>query len=56
MVHDDAVTFLESPHARAAFDDLTGRLMPGYFILVSFRPFAEMLAVDGPDIAAANRG
>jgi hypothetical protein len=56
MVHDNAVALLEPPHAGAALDDLAGRLMPGYFILVSFRPFAEVFAVNGPDVASANRG
>jgi hypothetical protein len=55
MVNDNPVTFLETAHSRTAFDDLAGGFMAGDFVLVPFGTFPEVLAVNGPDVASADR-
>src|SRR5665811_2206507 len=57
MVQNDAVALLEAAHAGARGDDLAGWLMAAnHARRIAFRTLAEVLAVDGSDVTAANRG
>ena len=55
VVDHHPVAHGEPPAARADRDDLAARLVPGDDALVGLRPVAEVLAVDRPDVAAADR-
>ena len=56
VVDDDAIALAQPPHAGAQRHDLAGRLMSADHPLVGLRALPEMLAVDGPQVAAADRG
>jgi len=56
VVDDDAIAFFESLQAFAFLNNLAAGFMAGYYILIAFRAFAQVLAVDASDIAAADCG
>src|SRR5690554_806649 len=55
VVDDDSVTLFEAPHPFAHFNDLTAGFVTGDHVLIPFGAFAEVLAVDRPNVAATNR-
>ena len=56
VVNHDPVAFFKAPHARTARNNLARGFMAGNLVLIPFRPFAKVLAVNGSDVAAANGG
>jgi len=55
VVHDHPVSRGKPAAAGTDRDDLTARLMTGDDALVRLRTLAEVLAVDGADVTAADR-
>src|SRR5262249_7878464 len=56
MINYNAISLFEPLEAGTLLHNLSARFVPCNFVLVSFRPFPDVLAVDRPDIAPANRG
>jgi hypothetical protein len=55
VVEDHPVADTEAPATGADLDDPAARLVAGDHVLVCLRPVAEVLAVDGADVAATDR-
>jgi hypothetical protein len=56
VIHDHPVAGLQSLARRPDRDNPTARLVPGDHVLVGLGPAAQVLAIDGADVAAADRG
>ncbi|MCP1428174.1 hypothetical protein J3D45_000672 [Microbacterium foliorum] len=55
VVDDDTVADLQVFYSCSECDDLAGRFMAGDYVLVSLGALAQVLSVDGPEIAPADR-
>jgi hypothetical protein len=54
MVYKHAVSFPETFHPGATLNYFTGRFMPGHYVLIPFRSYAQMLTINTADVRSAD--